>query len=169
MHMFSIVVVGFDASFWWIKNRWWKGAFELHTKSVRKPTLSTCVLFNVLFNYLVWEYSKVVDYNWLHFLFLPWKIASKLLTIHYLSVQLSMITGKGFILEASWLATHLLDKRSRELFTFCARNYCKATFSHAIRVSLFQVVHWLWLVWWGVAAAFKTPRVAKIDGFKRTW
>ena len=104
--------------------------------------VTRCVLFNVLFNYLVWEYSKVVDQNWLHFLFLPWKIASKLLTIHYLSVQLSMITGKGFILEASWLATHLLDKRSRELFTFCARNYCKATFSHAIRVSLFQVVHW---------------------------
>ena len=35
----------------------------------------------------------------------PWKIASKLLTIHYLSVQLSMITGKGFIAETSWLAT----------------------------------------------------------------
>ena len=35
----------------------------------------------------------------------PWKIVSKLLTIHYLSVQLSMITGKGFIAETSWLAT----------------------------------------------------------------
>ena len=35
----------------------------------------------------------------------PWKIVSTLLTIHYLSVQLSMITGKGFIAETSWLPT----------------------------------------------------------------
>ena len=97
----------------------------------------------------------------------PWKIASKLLTIHYLSVQLSMITGKGFIAETSWLAT-LASARQKIAGVVYILLEIIAKQQHFLTRLGFNFFK---LFTGGVAswAAFKTPRVAKIDGFKRTW
>ena len=99
--------------------------------------------------------------------FLPWKIVSKLLTIHYLSVQLSMITGKGFIAETSWLATlaSARQKIAGVVYILLEIIAKQQHFLTRLGFNFFKLFTGGLASW----AALQTPRVAKIDGFKRTW